>query len=47
MAARGGAAMSDLIWFSEARMRRVEPYFLLSHGVPRVDERRVISCINF
>ena len=28
--------MSDLIWLSEAQMRRIEPYFPLSHGVPRV-----------
>jgi hypothetical protein len=27
--------MSDLIWLSEAQMRRLEPYFPLSHGVPR------------
>ena len=32
--------MSDLIWLSEAQMRRIEPYFPLSHGVPRVDDRR-------
>ena len=25
--------MSDLIWLSEAQMRRLEPYFPLSHGV--------------
>ena len=24
--------MSDLIWLSEAQMRRIEPYFPLSHG---------------
>ena len=24
--------MSDLIWLSEAQMRRIEPYFSLSHG---------------
>ena len=47
MAAQGGAAMSDLIWLSEAQMRRIEPYFPLSHGVPRVDDRRVISGIIF
>jgi hypothetical protein len=34
MATLGGVAMSDLIWLSEAQMRRVEPYFPLSHGVP-------------
>jgi len=32
---------------SEAQMRRIAPYFPLSHGVPRVDERRVISGIVF
>ena len=26
--------MSDLFWLSEAQMRRIEPYFPLSHGVP-------------
>ena len=39
--------MSDLIWLSDAQMRRIEPYFPLSHGVPRVDDRRVISEIIF
>jgi len=47
MAARGGVAMSDLIWLSEAQMRRIEPYFPLPHGVPRVDGRRTISGIIF
>ena len=28
-------------------MRRIEPYFPLSHGMPRVDDRRVISGIIF
>ena len=28
--------MSDLIWLSEVQMRRIEPYFPLSHGVPRI-----------
>jgi len=28
-------------------MRRIEPYFPLSHGVPRVDDRRVLSGIVF
>ena len=37
--------MSDLFWLSEAQMRRIRPYFPLSHGVPRVDDRRVISGI--
>ena len=39
--------MNDLIWLSEAQMRRIEPYFPLSHGMPRVDDRRVISGIIF
>ncbi|MBC7991509.1 MAG: IS5 family transposase [Luteimonas sp.] len=39
--------MSDLIWLSAAQMRRIEPHFPLSHGVPRVDDRRVISGIFF
>ena len=28
-------------------MRRIEPFFPLSHGIPRVDDRRVISGIVF
>jgi transposase len=45
--ALGGAAMSDLLWLSDAQMRRIEPYFPLSHGIARVDDRRVISGIVF
>src|SRR5882757_4828430 len=47
MAVRGGTAVSDLIWLSPVQMRRIEPYFPLSHGVPRVDDRLVISGIVF
>jgi putative transposase len=43
----GGIAMSDLIWLTTAQMRKIEPYFPLSHGVPRVDDRRIISGIIF
>ena len=39
--------MSDLFWLSKAQMRRIEPYFPLSHGVPRVDDRRIVSGIIF
>ena len=39
--------MSDLFWLSDAQMRRIEPCFPLSHGVPRVDDRRVISGIVY
>ena len=45
--ARGGVAMADLFLLSEAQMRRIERYFPLSHGIARVDDRRVISGIVF
>jgi transposase len=41
------AAMSDLIWLSDAQMRRIERHFPRSHGVPRVDDRRTVSGIIF
>jgi transposase len=47
LVALGGASMSDLIWLTKAQMRRIEPYFPLSHGVPRVDDQRIISGIIF
>ena len=39
--------MTDLFLLTEAQMRRIELFFPLSHGVPRVDDRRVISAIVF
>jgi transposase len=39
--------MSDLFWLTEAQMERLRPFFPLSHGVPRVDDRRVLSGIIF
>jgi len=39
--------MSDLFWLSEDQLAKVKPYFPLSHGVPRVDDRRVVSGIIF
>lgn len=39
--------MSDLIWLTPAQMRRIAPCFPLSHGVPRVDDRRIVSGIIF
>ena len=39
--------MSDLWLLSEAQMRRIEPYFPLSHGIPHVDDRRIVSGIIF
>jgi putative transposase len=41
------AAMSDLIWLTPAQMRLISPCFPLSHGIPRVDDRRIISGIIF
>ena len=32
---------------SRAQMRRIAPYFPLSHGVPRVDDRLIVSAIIF
>jgi putative transposase len=32
---------------SEAQMRRIEPLFPLSHGIPRVDDRLIVSAIIF
>jgi len=39
--------MSDLYWLTEEQMARLRPYFLKSHGKPRVDDRRVLSGIVF
>ena len=36
---------SDYFWLSEAQLAKIEPFFPLAHGVPRVDDRRVISGI--
>ena len=38
--------MSDLYWLSDAQMERLRPYCPKSHGVPRVDDRRVLSGIT-
>jgi putative transposase len=37
--------MSHPFWLSDKQMKRIEPHFPLSSGVPRVDDRRVISGI--
>lgn len=39
--------MCDLFLLSERQMARISPFFPLSHGVPRVDDRRVISGIIY
>ncbi|MEM1194407.1 MAG: IS5/IS1182 family transposase, partial [Pseudomonadota bacterium] len=35
--------MSELFLLSSDQMSKIEPFFPKSHGVPRVDDRRVIS----
>jgi transposase len=39
--------MADLFWLTDAQMERLRPFFPLSHGVPRVDDKRVLSGIIF
>ena len=39
--------MGDLLLLSEAQMGLISPHFPLSHGVARVDDRRVVSGIIF
>ncbi len=39
--------MDDLFWLTEVQMERLKPFFPLSHGVPRVDDRKVLSGIIF
>lgn len=39
--------MRDLFWLTEDQLSRIEPFFPLSHGVRRVDDRRVVSWIIF
>jgi putative transposase len=37
--------MSDQFWLSEEQLARISGFFPLSHGVPRVDDRKVVSGI--
>jgi transposase len=39
--------MGDLFLLSERQMARISPFFPLSHSVPRVDDRRVVSGIIY
>jgi transposase len=39
--------MSGLFLLSESQMARIAPHFPLSHGVPRVDDRRVLSGVVY
>lgn len=43
----GGETVSDVFLLSERQMKRIEPFFPLAHGVPRVDDRRVLSGIVY
>lgn len=39
--------MSDLFYLTTKQLERLRPYFPLSHGVARVDDRKVISGIIY
>ena len=39
--------MGDLFLLSARQMARISPHFPLAHGVPRVDDRRVVSGIVY
>ena len=39
--------MDDLFLLSERQMAMISPFFPLAHGVPRVDDRRVVSGIVY
>jgi transposase len=39
--------MDGLFWLSPVQLNLIKPYFPLSHGVARVDDRRVISGIIY
>ena len=37
--------MSDQFWLTKAQLKRIESHFPKSRGVPRADDRRVVSGI--
>lgn len=39
--------MRDLFWLTDDQMAKIEPFFALAHGVPRMGDRKVISGIIF
>ena len=39
--------MRDLFWLTEAQLERLRPFFPKTRGIPRVDDRRVLSGIIF
>mgnify|MGYP002478288163 FL=1 len=42
-----GGPVNDVFTLSERQMEQIEPFFPLAHGVPRVDDRRVLSGIVY
>jgi transposase len=42
-----GTVMSSVFYLSEQQFDRIKPYFPRSHGVARVDDRRVVSGILY
>lgn len=42
-----GVIMSNLFRLTDEQVGRSKPFFRKSHGRPRVDDRRVLSCIIF
>jgi putative transposase len=42
-AGQGGFATADLFLLSQVQMPRIERYFPRSHGIARVDDRRIVS----
>jgi hypothetical protein len=39
--------MSDQFWLTKAQLKRIEPFFPRTRGMPRVDDRRVVSGIIY
>lgn len=39
--------MTEMFLLTDAQMARISPFFPLSHGKPRVDDRRVLSGIIY
>jgi len=37
--------MSDQFWLTKAQLKRIEPFFPRTRGIPCVDDRRVVSGI--
>jgi putative transposase len=37
--------MSDQFWLTKAQLKHLEPFFPQTRGIPRVDDRRVVSGI--